>query len=61
MKLKLRRDGSGWASGIYRGNGGISSLTVARHTHSFWKAISLFSVKNFIHHFRIVQWNKVNQ
>jgi hypothetical protein len=58
MKLKLKKDGNGWVSGIYQGKGGISSLTTARYTHSFWHALALFSIKNFVHHFRIVRWNK---
>lgn len=58
MKLKLKKEGGGWASGIYRGKGGISSLTAARHTNSFWHAISLFSVRNFIHHIQLVMWSK---
>lgn len=58
MKLKLKREGNGWASGIYMGKGGISSLVFARHTNSFWKAIAIFSLSNFINYFRIVRWVK---
>lgn len=43
MKLKFENDKNGhWHSGVYRGNGGISSLICARHSKSWWQAFKLF-------------------
>lgn len=47
MKIKLQKEEDGkWMSGIYRGDGGMSSLIRAVHGRSFIKAVaSLFNVR----------------
>jgi len=42
MKLKLYYKNSEWHSGIYRGNGGVSSLVVCRQSRSILRAIGIF-------------------
>lgn len=46
MKVKLKKIKGEWHSGIYRGNGGISSMINSKITKSFWSAIRVFSPKN---------------
>jgi hypothetical protein len=54
MKLRLKRLESGeWESGVYRGNGGISSMIASRISRSLLKAIGVFSFKNI---YRSMTW-----
>lgn len=48
MKVRLKKLQNGeWQSGIYRGNGGISSLIVSR-IGSFWHCFKIFiNPKNY--------------
>lgn len=60
MKLKFKKTGNEWESGIYQGKGGISSLVVVRHTKDFWYAIRIFSIKNLILYFQLKRWAGVH-
>jgi hypothetical protein len=55
MKIKLRKEEGGkWMFGLYRGNGGNSSLVRARHGLSLLMAI--ISMCNIKYLWRAITW-----
>jgi len=42
MKLKLKNKKGEWYAGIYRGNGGVSSLVIHRQSKNLWGVIGIF-------------------
>jgi len=49
MKLKLYKKDKDWTASIHKGNGGISSLVIARTSKSIFHVIKVFlNPKNYI-------------
>jgi hypothetical protein len=54
MKLKLCKKNNEWMSGIYRGNGGISSLIKSATSKNLFKCLFLFI--NIKYYYRALTW-----
>lgn len=49
MKLKLNKKDNNWNASIHKGNGGISSLIIARTSRRFFNVVQIFlNPKNYI-------------